>query len=165
MLATQACFLAQLQISTTRSFFQKEYVVWDWLHLGIFTGLCLSEYTQSNLWRGQRFHVVPSSDDTGVWAGQPLAFIHDDFMFYEGSDCLVPHSTLYSRHSKKQVSMVHIRFRYDKSAISWYKNFLPPPTPFWFLLTQQSVSFTALLSLVLPPMNRQAFITRLLFSR
>jgi hypothetical protein len=116
MLATQARFLAKSQLSLTKAFFQKEYVVWDWLRLGVFTGSRLSEYAQSNLRRGQRFQVVPSSDDTGIWAGQPLAFLRDDFTFYDSADCLVPHSTLHDRHSKKQVTMVHIRFRYDKSA-------------------------------------------------
>jgi hypothetical protein len=116
MLATQARFLAQSQISQTKLFLHKEYVVWDWLRLGVFTGSRLSEYAQSNLRRGQHFQVVPTSDDTGVWAGKPLAFICEDFTFYNTANCIVPHRDLYRRHKIKQVTMVHIRFRYDKSA-------------------------------------------------
>jgi hypothetical protein len=39
-----------------------------------------------------------------------------DFTFYDGSDCIIPHSTLYKQHQQKQIATVHIRFRYDKSA-------------------------------------------------
>ena len=89
MLATQARFLAGSALPLAKSFLQTEYVVWDWLRLGVFTGSRLSEYAQSNLRKGQRFQVVPSSDDTGVWAGQPLAFIREDFTFFDNKDCVV----------------------------------------------------------------------------
>jgi hypothetical protein len=55
MLATQARFLATLAAPLITSFLHKEYVVWDWLQLGIFTGSPLSEYAQSNLRKGQCF--------------------------------------------------------------------------------------------------------------
>jgi hypothetical protein len=116
MLATQARFLANLALPSMLAFLGKEYVVWDWLRLGVFTGSRLSEYAQSNLRRGQRFHVVPISEDTGINGGQPLAFIREDFTFYDGHDCVIPHAILYSRHQQKRVTMVHVRFRYDKSA-------------------------------------------------
>jgi hypothetical protein len=38
MIATQARFLARSSISSTKLFLHKEYVVWDWLRLGVFTG-------------------------------------------------------------------------------------------------------------------------------
>jgi hypothetical protein len=116
MLATQARFLSKLPAPLITSFFHKEYVVWDWLRLGVFTGSRLGEYAQSNLRKGQRYQVVPSSTDTGEWAGQPLAFICEDFTFYDADDCVVPHSSLYSQHHKQTLRAVHIRFRYDKSA-------------------------------------------------
>jgi hypothetical protein len=116
MLATQARFLVNLQLPLITSFLQKEYVVWDWLRLGVFTGSRLSEYAQSNLRKGQRFHIVPFSNDTGVCAGQPLAFIRADFTFYDKTDCVISHASLYNQHHKRNVHMVHIRFRYDKSA-------------------------------------------------
>jgi hypothetical protein len=128
MLATQARFLAKSVLSPNIVFLTKEYVVWDWLRLGVFTGSRLSEYGQSNLRRGQRFHVVPSSKDTGKSAGQPLAFIREDFTFYDSNDCLIPHDALFRLHGKKQVAMVHIRFRYDKSAENFSTRKFPTST-------------------------------------
>jgi hypothetical protein len=115
MLATQAHFLASSALSPTNVFLSKEYAVWDWLRLGVFTGSRLSEYAQSNLRRGQRFQVVPTSNDTGMWAGTPLAFIATDFTFYDANDCVIPHHAIYGQHRKKNVKTVHIRFCYDKS--------------------------------------------------
>jgi hypothetical protein len=128
MLANQASFLARSPLSPTTAFLQKDYVVWDWLRLGVFTGSRVSEYAQSNLRRGQRFQTIPSSDDTGIWAGQPLAFIREDFTFYDNKDCLVPQTDIYRLHQKKQVTMVHIRFRYDKSADNFSVRKFPTST-------------------------------------
>ena len=128
MLATQARFLAQSASSPASLFLTKEYVVWDWLRLGVFTGSRLSEYGQSNLKRGQKFQIVPSSDDTCIWANQPLAFMRSDFTFYDARDCLIPHDDLFRRHGKKQVTMVHIRFRYDKSAENFSTRKFPVST-------------------------------------
>jgi hypothetical protein len=76
MLANQASFLARsAALNPNKVFLQKEYVVWHWLRLGVFTGSRVSEYAQSNLRRGQRFQVVPTNEDTSIWGGQPLAFL------------------------------------------------------------------------------------------
>jgi hypothetical protein len=48
MLVTQASFLARSVLTPTKVFLQKDYVVWDWLRLGAFTGSQVSEYAQSN---------------------------------------------------------------------------------------------------------------------
>jgi hypothetical protein len=58
-------------------------VVFDWLHLGLHTGLHLGEYGQSKVPSGQLFATIPYSIDAGEWAGMPLAFIISDFMFFE----------------------------------------------------------------------------------
>jgi hypothetical protein len=128
MLATQATFLATSTLSPNKTFLTQEYVVWDWLRLGIFTGSRLSEYGQSNLRRGQRYQVIPSSEDTGIWAGQPLAFIRADFTFYDANDCLIAHEDIFHCHRKKQIMMVHIRFRYDKSADNFSTRKFPSST-------------------------------------
>jgi hypothetical protein len=96
------------------------YVVWDWMRLGVFTGSRVSEYAQSGFRKNHRFQVFPINEDTGVWAGQPLAFIRVDFKFFDKKQCCVPLSVLHVSHRKGLVSTVHIRFRYDKSS----ENFL-----------------------------------------
>jgi hypothetical protein len=55
--------------------------VYNWMRLGLFTGFCLGEYSQSRLQRGVRFNTIPVSIDAGKWAGRPLAFIADNFTF------------------------------------------------------------------------------------
>jgi hypothetical protein len=50
MLANQASFLAcSAALPPTTFFLQNDYVVWDWLRLGVFTGSRVSKYAQSNL--------------------------------------------------------------------------------------------------------------------
>ena len=92
------------------------YAVWDWLRIGVFTGSRVSEYAQSGLRRNQRFQVIPLNKDTGAWAGQPLAFIREDFQLFDAKQSLVQLSMLHSSHRKGLVCTVHIRFRYDKSS-------------------------------------------------
>jgi hypothetical protein len=70
---------------------------------------------------GQHFQVFPTNEDTGIWGGQPLAFLWGDFTFDDSLDYIIPHLTLYKRHQQKQIATVHIRFPYDKSA----ENFQP----------------------------------------
>jgi hypothetical protein len=60
MLSTQARFLARSALSPTNTFLSKEYAIWDWLRLGVFTGSRLSEYAQSNL---RRWPTFPGRSD------------------------------------------------------------------------------------------------------
>jgi hypothetical protein len=89
--------------------------VFDWTRLGLFTGSRLGEYGQSRLSRGVRFNVIPHSVDAGEWAGRSLAFIAEDFTFYDDAMHTVPCSTLSISHANARVTEVHIRFCYDKS--------------------------------------------------
>jgi hypothetical protein len=41
-------------------------------------------------------------------------FSSGGFTFYDSSDCIIPHSTLYKQHQQKQIATLHIRFCYDK---------------------------------------------------
>jgi hypothetical protein len=97
------------------SFFGLQHVVWDWLRLGVFTGSRVAEYAQTGLKRNQKYQTIPKSSDAGIWAGQPIAFIREDFQFYTTDHCCVPHNKVYTKHKKKTIAMVHIRFRFDKS--------------------------------------------------
>jgi hypothetical protein len=59
--------------------------------------------------------------DAGVWAGTPLAFMAADFVLYDASRRLIPHSEFLSGlgatipASEVPAGEVDIRFRYDKS--------------------------------------------------
>jgi hypothetical protein len=81
------------------------YAIWDWLRLGVFTGLSLSEYAQSKLSKGQCFQTIPTTNvETRVWGGNPLAVIRSDFQFFTRRVTGFPTWT------------VHVPFQYDKGA-------------------------------------------------
>ena len=96
-------------------FYSLNHVVWDWLRLGVFTGSRVAEYAQTGLKRDQRYQTIPTDTDAGLWAGQPLAFIREDFQFFTVANCRVPHDMIHKFHKKGMITMVHIRFRFDKS--------------------------------------------------
>lgn len=111
-----ACFRAALSKDTMSVFLSKEYAVWDWLRLGVFTGSPLSKYAQSRLRKHQQFQTIPVNDETGVWGGKPLAFIRSDFQFFDHNESLISHKLLSNLHRRGLVRSVHVRFRYDKGA-------------------------------------------------
>jgi hypothetical protein len=107
---------SEVQRSTARlgaAFLGQQFAIFDWTRLGIFTGSRLSEYGQSKPRKGERFAVVPSSTHAGEWAGTPVAFIRDDFTFYDKSMLRLTCSTAIAQ--QRSIEYVHIRFRYDKS--------------------------------------------------
>jgi hypothetical protein len=63
--------------------------------------------------------MIPSNPDSGVWAGMALAFIAADFMFYDTTDCHIAPNNIMSSHKQGSIRMVHIRFRFDKSATNF----------------------------------------------
>jgi hypothetical protein len=91
--------------------------IYDWARLGIFTGSRLGEYGQSKPRKGQLFATVPNSPDAGVWANTPLAFIRDDFSFYNANRHALNVTDLHQL--SRQAFEVHIRFRFDKSALNF----------------------------------------------
>jgi hypothetical protein len=97
------------------TFLRREYAVYDWTRLGIFTGSRVAEYAQTRLKKGIRYNVIPQSADAGAWAGQALAFLRDDFTFYDSHHALIEQSNLHRMHLQGLVQSVHIRFRFDKS--------------------------------------------------
>jgi hypothetical protein len=116
MLRDHACMLRRHMKRLPDTFLGLDYVVWDWLRLGTFTGSRVSEYAQSKLAKLQRFQTIPTSIDAGQWAGLPLAFTAADFTFYDTAQLLVPHAQIFKAHKLKRLAMVHIRFKFDKSA-------------------------------------------------
>ena len=119
MLAEHAKMLRDNPKELRTSFFGIEYGVWDWMRLGVFTGSRLAEYAQSHLRANQRYQTIPNNGDAGQWAGMALAFLHDDFTFYDRQACLIDQSAIHVAHKKNLIHMVHIRFRFDKSATNF----------------------------------------------
>jgi hypothetical protein len=85
--------------------------VFDWTGLGLHTGSRLAEYGQSKPEKGSPFARVPQ----GPCAGQALAFVKEDFLYYDHAGCLLDQLPLLSQPTPPGTS-VHVTFRYDKSA-------------------------------------------------
>ena len=100
-----------------RCFLGKDYAVYDWARLGIFTGFRVTEYAQSKLPKGQKFLLVPTNSFVPAeYHGTPLAFTLPDFRFYDKNHHLVPHALVQKRHLQHDILELEIRWRYDKSA-------------------------------------------------
>jgi hypothetical protein len=78
--------------------------VFDWTGLGLHTGSRLGEYGQSKPEKGSPFARVPQ----GPCKGQALAFILQDFVYYDAADTLLA--------KPDSAATFHVTFRYDKSA-------------------------------------------------
>jgi hypothetical protein len=87
--------------------------------MGVFTGLRLAEYAQSNLRPKQCFQTIPRNNDLGQWAGMALAFVKEYFTFYDQDNCCIPQKKVLTEHKNKRIRTVHIRFRFDKSATNF----------------------------------------------
>jgi len=85
----------------------------DWTKLGVHTGSRLAEYGQSKKPKGAQFATVPRTAAAGRWAGQALAFILDDFEFYDGNRCKM--TTVQLLLHPDRAMEIHVRFRYDKA--------------------------------------------------
>jgi hypothetical protein len=55
------------------------------------------------------------SKDAGKWAGLPLEFICEDFLFYDAQNCCVTHNKFLKAHWRAIITVVHIRFCFNKS--------------------------------------------------
>ena len=91
--------------------------IYDWTRLGIFTGSRLGEYGQSKPRSGELFATVPLCSDAGEWAGTPLAFIREDFTYFDAQRHSLDRSAL--SDLQRYAEEVHIRFRYDKSTTNF----------------------------------------------
>jgi hypothetical protein len=76
-------------------FFGRQFCVYDWMRLGIFTGFRILEYGQSRLNAGQRYQVIPDSSDVPpMYRQTPLAFVQRDFIFFDASSRTIDHASL-----------------------------------------------------------------------
>lgn len=103
---------------------EMKAAVYDWLRLGIFTGSRVSEYAQDRLPQGRHWNAIPETQDAGIWAGWPLAFVKEDFTFMTGNIMIEPHKVLLL-HKQGKIDAVQIRFRFDKSPRNFEKRLFP----------------------------------------
>lgn len=87
--------------------------VLDWTRLGIFSGCRCSEYAQTSSKRGE-FARVPDTPAAGEWANTPIAFLAEDFTFYDKDMCQL--DLLEILHNPDLPFELHLRFRFDKSS-------------------------------------------------
>ena len=94
--------------------------------LATFTGSRVSEYAQSQLPKGQSFNIVPHNAASGDQGGTPLAFLAEDFTFYDKSQVTIPWS------KAQHAAYVAIRFRYTKGVHIFTKRMFSNiyPSPF-----------------------------------
>jgi hypothetical protein len=106
----------------TGAFLDRQFCVYDWMRLGLFTGFRISEYGQSRLMAGQRYQVIPDSADVPpLYRNTPLAFVRGDFLFFDKDSHIIDHALLAQRHALNQVQFLEITWRYDKSAHNFAK--------------------------------------------
>ena len=107
------------------AFLSREYAVYDWERIVIFTGSRIAEYGQSSSATTQRrsakaaaskrYAVVPTSAVTSHWSGSPIAFIASDITLWDAHMCQLDHSVCLQPEAHSTICEVHIRFRFDKS--------------------------------------------------
>jgi hypothetical protein len=96
-------------------FLQERWAIFDWTRLSIFTGWRLAEYGQSKPTPGALFATVPRMTHAGEWAGSPLAFVCDNFTFYDNQFVHLLQSEATQDLPRRVAHFVFIRFRFDKS--------------------------------------------------
>jgi hypothetical protein len=103
------------------TFLTSEYAVYDWSRLGFFTGSRIAEYGQSSSGKpaGAPFATIPNSQAAGVWAGQPIAFIAEDFTFYSQAEIKMDQKYCLLNTALDHIWSLHIRFRFDKSSTNF----------------------------------------------
>ena len=84
--------------------------IFDGISLTLFTGSRESEYAQSRVRWGERFNRVPTNNFTGRNGGMPIAFMKEDFTFFNDHDIQQSWNCLFLPCTR-----VRIRFRFDKS--------------------------------------------------
>jgi len=97
----------------SQAFLMVAYAVLDWARTGVHTGSRLAEYGQSKKNKGDLFARVPNTKNAAEWVGMPIAFIREDYTFYDANLVRRPyHQCL---RDPSLAAYVHIWFQYDKS--------------------------------------------------
>jgi hypothetical protein len=90
--------------------------------------LRLAEYGQTKPTPGALFVTVPRTTHAGEWAGSPLAFIRDDFTFYD--DKFVHLSQNETRLVESLILSLFISALTKAQQTSLFENFVVSVAPF-----------------------------------
>lgn len=96
-------------------FLQERWAIFDWTRLGVFTGSRLAEYGQSKPCAGELFATVSNATHAGEWAGSPIAFIRDDFTFYDDHFVQLSHTDVMRYVPYRVAHYIYVRFHFDNS--------------------------------------------------
>ena len=100
--------------------FGRYPVLWDLACLACYTGSRIGEYGVSRTQPGAAFPTIPhSSEIPEAWRGRPIAFIPEDFEFYDKHMAFVPWSVAHQYPSR--ITFLIVRFRFDKSPKNFEK--------------------------------------------
>jgi len=66
------------------------HTLFDWIHLGVFTGSRSGEYAQTTAPKGSFAKIPDSWAPPPKWRNQPLAFILSDFTLLDENLCVIP---------------------------------------------------------------------------
>jgi len=117
MLHTMARMADSYREKGTYGNYGRNPVLWDFACLACYTGSRIGEYGYSRRPRGMPvdgFVPIPRNADVpSEWQGRPMAFIAEDFTFFDSRRRRLKHSKVL--RAPRAVSFVRIRFRYDKS--------------------------------------------------
>jgi hypothetical protein len=99
----------------------------EWIFLAFFTGSRLGEYGESKHKSGSKWSTIPAEDGVPPeWRGQPIAFVAEDFEFFDGNQTRIAHKMAVVW--PKSIMRIRIRFRYDKSKFNFqYRTFGKSP--------------------------------------
>ena len=105
------------RVSTTaqkdsRAYLSKEAAVHDWIRLGLFTGSRPGEYAQT-VGTATKPSTVPNVPAAGEWIGEPVAFIAEDFTFFDKYNRRITLTEILADPARPVE--LHVRFRFDKS--------------------------------------------------
>ena len=140
--------------TTTSGFTSKLAVTIRCIVLASFTGSRLSEYGQSKSTGKDPVARVPQSAYAGQYAGMPIAFTYDDFVFRDANDVELSPSDFHLAFR------INVRFRYDKGPVNWqYRTWRRSGHPFFCPVLAGIDLYLGALRIGVPPTDPMAAYT------
>jgi hypothetical protein len=114
--------MLELASDSPLALLSEEAAVYDWARFGLYTGSRLGEYAASKPPAGAPFDwhaTIPNNDDVPIeWRGKPIAFIEEDFEFYDDHWTSLPLDEVLDDPSIAEI--IRVRFRYDKGKVNFH---------------------------------------------